>query len=380
MTEQCCSSKNLIIDCLCRPSPPRGGARKSASSIIYEGAGALDIPVILNVAVCLPAHDEKENIDLLLAELSHALKSPVIGKALVVIFDDASPAHLGAQLAPWRFDSFELVVLRSSVRIGKSEALHHAVSEALREDIDAIVMMDADWQDDPQYIPAMMQELISGNDVVNGRRVNLQHPWSQRVSSRAFNATVRRVTKVPMADISSGYKAMSRSGALALMPYLYGELHRFSLVMAVWIGLHVGEVNVVHRPRRFGKTKQGFARGWRGMLDVWTVQFLRRYHARPGQLFSGIGIAIIATSALLLLAGWAVPGLGFEFAASGVLTDVASRAIFYGAIFVSIGFLAELIVFLSRGAPTIAIRSHQPSGVSAGASKDFNRRDRSAQD
>jgi hypothetical protein len=254
------------------------------------------------------------------------------------------------------------------------------VSEALCEDIDAIVMMDADWQDDPQYIPTMLQELISGNDVVNGRRSNLQHPWFQRVSSRAFNATVRQFTKVPMADISSGYKAMSRSGARALMPYLYGELHRLSLVIAVWIGLHVGEVNVAHRPRRFGKTKHGFAGAWRGMLDVLTVQFLRRSHARPGNLFSGIGIAIIATSALVLLAGWAAPGLGFEVAASGVQIDVASQAIFCGAIFVSTGFLAELIVFLSRGAPTVAIRSHQRSGIPPGASWDFNRRDWSAQE
>lgn len=323
----------------------------------------MEIPVILNVAVCLPARDEKENLDLLLDELSDALKDPIIGKALVVVFDDASRADLGAQLRARRFDSFELVVIRSSVSIGKSAALHHAFSEALREDIDAVVMMDADWQDDPHYIPAMMHELIKGNDVVNGRRVNRQHPWAKRVSSKAFNATVRRVTRVPMSDINSGYKAMSRSGALALMPYLYGELHRVILVVAIWIGLHVGEVRVVNRPRRFGKTKYGVARAWRGILDMWTIQFLRRYHARPGHFFSGTGLALIAGSALFLLAGWVGPGLGFAAASSGLLTDVAFRAMFYGAILVSIGFLAELILFLSKGAPTVAIRSYQPWSI-----------------
>lgn len=337
----------------------------------------MDIPVILNVAVCLPARDEKENLDLLLDELSEALRSPIIGKALVVVFDDASRADLGAQLSTRYFDSFELVVIRSSVSIGKSAALHHAFSEALRDDMDAIVMMDADWQDDPQYIPAMLQELINGNDVVNGRRVNRQHSWSKRVSSKAFNATVRRVTKVPMADINSGYKAMSRSGALALMPYLYGELHRVILVVAVWIGLHVGEVRVVNRPRRFGKTKYGFARAWRGILDMWTVQFLRRYHARPGHFFSGAGITLIAGSILVLLVGWLGPVFGFHAGANGALTDAASRAIFYGAILVSIGFLAELILFLSKGAPTVAIRSHQPTNIPARrGSKDLGRFDR----
>lgn len=316
--------------------------------------------MILNVAVCLPAKDENENLDLLLAELSVALRNPVIGKAVVVIFDDASSAHVGPQLATRYFDAFELVVLRSSVGIGKSAALHHAMAEALRDDIDAVIMMDADWQDDPQYIPAMLQELISGKDVVNGRRSNRQHPLLKRLSSKAFNAVVRRVTEVSLADVNSGYKAMSRSGAQALMPYLYGEMHRVILVIAIWIGLHVGEVRVVNRPRRFGKSKYGFARAWRGILDMWTVQFLRRYHARPGHFFSGTGIAMIAIASVVLLSGWVLPGLGVDVIDNGVVTDVAFWAIFYGAILVSIGFLAELIVFLSKGAPTVAIRSHEP--------------------
>jgi hypothetical protein len=283
---------------------------------------------------------------------------------------------LGAQLANRYFDSFELAVIRSSVRIGKASALHHAFAEALREDIDAVVMMDADWQDDPQYIPAMLNELVKGNDVVNGRRVNRQHSWPKRVSSRAFNATVRRFTGIPMADINSGYKALSRSGALALMPYLYGELHRVILVVAVWIGLNVGEVRVVNRPRRFGKTKYGFARAWRGLLDMWTVQFLRRYHARPGHFFSGVGITLIAVSVLVLLVGWLGPDFGFHAGATGALTDVASRAIFYGAILVSIGFLAELILFLSKGAPTVAIRSRKPTSIPARlGGKNFDHRD-----
>ena len=323
----------------------------------------MQIPEVLNVAVCLPARDEKENLDLLLDELSDVLKDPVIGKALVVVFDDASRADLATQLSARSFDSFELVVIRSNVSLGKSAALHHAFSEALREDIDAVVMMDADWQDDPHYIPVMMHKLVKGDDVVNGRRVNRQHSWPKRVSSKVFNAAVRRVARVPMADINSGYKAMSRSAALALMPYLYGELHRVILVVAVWIGLQVGEVRVVNRPRRFGKTKYGIARAWRGILDMWTVQFLRRYHARPGHFFSGIGIALISVSSLFLLAGWAGTGLGFAAAPSDLLTDAAFRAIFYGAILVSIGFLAELVLFLSKGASTVVLRSYKTGSI-----------------
>jgi glycosyltransferase involved in cell wall biosynthesis len=320
----------------------------------------VDIPVILNVAVCLPARDEKKNLDLLLSELADVLRDPIIGKALVVVFDDASQESLGAAFAARYFDAFELVVIRSSVGVGKAAALHHAFAEALKEDVDAIIMMDADWQDDPTYIPAMLEELKNGHDVVNGRRANRENSASKRASSRAFNAVVRRFARVPYADINSGYKAFSRSGALAILPYLYGELHRVILVVAHWIGLHVSEVRVVNRPRRFGRTKYGVARAWRGLLDMWTVQFLRRYHARPGHFFSGTGLTMIGAASLILVAGWVSPGIGLSPAGAGLLTDVAFRAIFYGAILVSIGFLAELIVFLSKGAPTVALRYHEP--------------------
>ena len=159
-------------------------------------------------------------------------------------------------------------------------------------------------------------------------------------------------------DINSGYKAFSRSAAYALRPYFYGELHRVILVIAVWVGLAVGDVKVVNRPRRSGKSHYGFARGWRGLLDLVTIQFLRRYHARPGHFFSGIGslLLIFATSVF------------FAYLASGqgmvtwfehpIWPGLTFGSLALGGIFISLGFLAELIVFSSKGPSTSVLRSH----------------------
>ena len=62
---------------------------------------------------------------------------------------------------------------------------------------------------------------------------------------------------------------------------MYGELHRYIPVLAVWNGFQVGELDVEHHERLHGTSKFGRARFWRGFLDLVTVKFLTTYTARP---------------------------------------------------------------------------------------------------
>ena len=327
-------------------------------------------PVVFNVAVCLPAKNELENLLVVLEEIDSALRHPLVGEAVVVIFDDGSTDDTFAKLREAQFQSFRLVVLRSLVSVGKSAGLRHAFEKALTLDVDAVITMDSDGQDDPSEIPSLLQALVDGKDVVNGRRGNREHPFLKRQSSRLFNATVRRVSGQALWDINSGLKAYSRSAAMSLHPYFYGELHRVILVVAVWLGLDVGEVRVTNRKRLSGKTKYGATRGWRGLFDLMTIQFLRNYHARPGHFFSGFGVSLMLLGVAILI-GSLIGGpevIGGAVSAVVVVLGVACLAL--GGIFMSFGFVAELMVFLSKGAATTVIRSlesypHQGTAHSA---------------
>lgn len=322
-------------------------------------------PVILNVAICIPAKNELENLGELLSELDLALHHPLVGDAFVVIFDDGSDDGTVNHLKSIKFSRFELRTLHSIVSVGKSAALQHAFEEALHLDADVLVMMDGDCQDDPSHLPDFLECLASGHDVVNGRRANREHSRLKRLSSRAFNATVRGVTGLRLWDINSGYKAFSRSAALALRPYFYGELHRVILVIAVWVGLHVGEVRVVNRPRKNGKSHFGIARGWRGLFDMVTIQFLRRYHARPGHFFSGIGTVLLMFGASAAV-GALISGFGVETWFSEPLWfGLAAGSAALGVVFISLGFLGELIVFSSKAPATTVLRSRKAQSVSA---------------
>ena len=319
----------------------------------------MGLPLVFNVTVCIPARNEWENLGELLGEIDAALHHHLVGDAYVVIFDDGSEDGTFENLRHMAFSRFELRVLHSLVSGGKSQALHHAIAEALELDSDVVVMMDGDGQDDPSRLPDFIETLANGHDVVNGRRTNREHSLGKKISSKAFNGTVRLVTGMRLWDVNSGFKAFSRSAALALLPYFYGELHRVILVIAVWVGLRVGEVKVVNRPRRNGVTKYGVARGWRGILDLLTIQFLRRYHARPGHFFSGVGTMLLVLGSSVffahLFSGRSIePWLSDPFASGMTLGSIA-----LGAMFISIGFLAELMVFLSKSPSTAALRSHE---------------------
>lgn len=315
------------------------------------------IPVVLNVTVCIPAKNELANLETLLHEVDAALSHQVVGESRVVVFDDGSSDGTFEYLRDIRFANFEIQVLRSLVSVGKSAALHNAFEEALATDTDVIVMMDGDCQDDPAYLPQFLEELSKGHDVVNGRRVNREHSRGKKLSSRAFNAAVRQVSGLELWDVNSGYKAFSRSAAQSLRPYLYGELHRVLLVIAVWLGLEVGEVKVVNRPRKTGLSRYGVARGWRGLFDLLTIQFLRRYHARPGHFFSGIGVSLVLLGTAYFLAHILISGNTVSWQESSLAHWLTFGAVTLGSLFVSMGFLAELIVFSSKSPPTSVLRS-----------------------
>lgn len=191
----------------------------------------------------------------------------------------------------------------------------------------------------------MFAKLDEGFDLVTGRRAERQDRFVKRNTSKIYNGTTAWVTGVKMKDFNSGYKLMTRELADSLE--MYGELHRYIPVLAVWNGFKVTEVTVEHHERLHGTSKFGPARFWRGFLDLVTVKFLTTYTARPFHLFGGIGFVIGAFGSALLLwmLGSKVTGhdIGTRPALQlGVLLVVVAVQM------VSLGLLGELMVNLRR--------------------------------
>jgi hypothetical protein len=124
---------------------------------------------------------------------------------------------------------------------------------------------------------------------------------------------------------------------------LYGELHRFTPVLANAEGFRIGELPVTHHPRRWGRSKYGWSRLPKGFLDLLTVTFLTTYRQRPMHM---LGLPGLVTMALGVLIGlWLTAEKILTGAAIGTrpLLLLAVLLAVIGAQFFGLGLLGELL-------------------------------------
>src|SRR5205823_4876297 len=184
-------------------------------------------------------------------------------------------------------------------------------------------------------------------DVVSGWKRKRYDPWHKVLPSRVFNAMVSWTTGVPLHDHNCGMKCYRHEVFREVR--LYGELHRFIPVLAAARGFRVGEIEINHRPRRFGRSKYGLRRFVKGFLDLLTVKFLTGFGQRPQHMLGSIGLVSFAAGALgmaYLGVTWVINLWVADYFLplhQRPLLTYSVAALLLGAQMMSIGFLAELI-------------------------------------
>lgn len=248
----------------------------------------------LEVSVVIPVLDEEQSMDPLYGKLTEVLEGLDVSYEIIFVDDGSSDGSFKMMEALYQKDREHVRAIQFRRNFGKTAALAAGFNEARG---DVMVTMDADLQDDPMEIPALLDELEKGYDLVAAWRRSRQDPRSKTLPSRVFNAVVSALTGVRVHDLNCGFKAYRREVTRDIK--LYGDLHRFIPVLAHWQGYRVGEVQVVHHPRKYGRSKYGLQRLGQGFLDFLMVLFLTYYLKRPIRFFGSIG-------ALLFLSGFGI--------------------------------------------------------------------------
>ncbi len=247
------------------------------------------------ISVVIPVLNEEKNLEPLYSELKRTLEN--IREDFEVIFiDDGS-----------RDDSFEVLkriadkdnrlrIIRFRKHYGQSAALLAGFRYAHGE---IVVTLDADLQNAPSDIPALLKELKLGYDVVCGwRRERKDSFFTKRLPSFISNWIASKVADVDLHDFGCTLRSY-RSYVVKDLD-LYGEMHRYIPLLAMNEGYSVTEVEVKHRRRRHGKTKYNVLRFFRGLTDL-LILTLERFEARPTYAFVGLGITVLVISFLSLI-------------------------------------------------------------------------------
>jgi len=293
-----------------------------------------------DVSVVVPVFDEEGSLVELHRRLTEVMTR--LGRSYEIIFVDDGSRDRSLGILREIFDRDPATtVLSFRRRYGKSAALAMGFEEARGE---AIVTIDADLQDDPGEIPALLAKLDSGYDLVSGWKKNRKDPISKTVPSKIFNTVTAWVTGLRLHDMNCGLKAYRRAVTDEIK--LYGQLHRFLPVFAHKESFRVGEVPVTHHAREFGKTKYGARRFLHGFLDLLTVIMVTGYTKSPLHFFGTIGVVLslvglginifllylkvvyhnIQGRTPLLMLGVLLMILGFQLISTGLLAELITRA------------------------------------------------------
>lgn len=300
----------------------------------------------------IPLYNEEQSLQELHQQLRNTLHR-LNPRYEIIFVDDGSTDKSFDVLREIKRRDHRIKIVRFRRNYGKSAALSVGFEKAQGN---FVITMDADLQDDPSEIPALVRKLKDGLDLVSGWKKVRRDPISKTIPSRFFNFVTRIMTGIPLHDFNCGLKAYKKDVVKTVK--VYGELHRYVPVLAHWEGFSVGEMPVQHRARKYGKTKFGMGRFWKGFLDLVTVLFTTRYFRRPLHLFGFWGT--MASLAGLVIVGWLV----VEWFMGQ--TALSNRPLFLGGILliivgiqiISIGLLGEMITKSRHSEEQYAVRDY----------------------
>lgn len=295
----------------------------------------------MNISVVIPLFNEEESLGELEAWIRQVMEAHNFSYEIIMVDD-------GSKDASWKVIG-QLKKLNPHVKgikfrrnYGKSAALHVGFQAAQG---DVVITMDADLQDSPDEIPELYRMIVEeGYDLVSGWKKVRHDPISKTIPSKFFNGVTRFISKIPLHDFNCGLKAYRKNVIKSIE--VYGEMHRYTPLLAKWAGFEkITEKVVAHRPRKYGVSKFGLSRFINGFLDLMSITFIGKFGKRPMHFFGTIGTLFLVIGFVIL--SW----LSYEkliFKEYGI-TD---RPLFYFGILTLIvgmqlfvtGFLAELLV------------------------------------
>jgi glycosyltransferase involved in cell wall biosynthesis len=243
------------------------------------------------LSIVVPLYNEEGNVKELHKRIKEACLD--LGNSFEIIFIDDGSSD-GTIKDCEGLSPLKLIKFRKN--FGQTAAFDAGIKEAKG---DIIVTMDGDLQNDPADIKLLLDEMDKGYDVVSGWRWERKDSLSKKIFSRGANMLRKIFVDDKIHDSGCSLKAYKRECFEDVD--LLGEMHRFIPAILELQGYKVSEVKVSHHPRTHGKTKYNWKRSIKGLADMISIWFWRKYANRPLHLFGGGGIIFSFIGFLILI-------------------------------------------------------------------------------
>ncbi len=297
---------------------------------------------MVKYSIVVPFNNEEENVTVLYARLKQVMEQ--VGEEFeLVLVDDGSNDRTYRLLEEIAAVDSRVLVVKLRRNFGQTSALAAGFDHASGE---FILAMDGDLQHDPNDIPAFIEKLEEGYEVVSGwRKRRIDNLLLRRIPSLCANWLMARFSGVPLHDFGTTFKAYRRE-IIQSIP-LYGQMHRFIPALASWYGASICEIPIRNFNRERGKSHYGIGRTVGVFFDLLTIRFLLRYMSRPLHFFGSLGVVgiFLGSAISAFLAGLKIlhPHASV-MALHGPLLLVGAVLIVVGIQLLAVGLLGELQV------------------------------------
>jgi len=225
-----------------------------------------------DLSVVFPVYNEEDNVPILLDEITKALAGQPWSYEIVAVDDGSSDRSLQVlREAKAKYPNLRIITFEKNS--GQTAALDAAWRAARGR---YVVSLDADLQNDPADIPAMMRRLQeTASDMVIGVRVKRQDTWSKKIQSKIGNGVRNWITNDQITDTGCSLKLVKREAVDRVK--LFTGMHRFLPTLVRMQGYKVVEMPVNHRARRYGVSKyNAMNRAFRGLADCLAVRWMSK--------------------------------------------------------------------------------------------------------
>lgn len=300
----------------------------------------------MDISIVVPAYNERESLRELCAWIAKVMAEHSFSYEVIIV-DDGSTDGSWKEIRAIAAEDPQVHGLSFRRNYGKSAALYCGFERA---EGDVVITMDADLQDSPDEIPELYRMITEdGYDLVSGWKQHRQdNALTKNLPSKLYNATARFMTGIRLHDMNCGLKAYRKEVVKNIE--VYGEMHRYIPYLAKNAGFdRIGEKPVVHRKRKYGKSKFGLERFVNGFLDLQSLWFLTKFGKRPMHFFGYTGLLMFLVGFVLTV--WVIVdklvsqanGLSFRPVTDQPLFYLALVAVVIGVMLFLAGFLGEMV-------------------------------------
>jgi len=318
-----------------------------------------------HITVLIPAYNEAGNIPSLLHELTVVLDGLADYAFTVIFVDDGSTDDTATLLEQAASADPRIGVIELSRNFGKEMAL----TAGLRAlDADAVIIMDADLQHPPRYIPELLAQWQQGFEVVSTRRVKIdEQPLARRLGSQLFYLLLNRISEFKMEPGTTDFRLLDRIVIDALKQF--SERNRLFRGLIDWMGFRRTTIDFDAPARYAGTARYSYRRLIRLALNSFMA-----FSLLPLKLAGYVGLFVIVVFGGLL--GFMLVdkfGGSDSFGFSNIAFVIVTNVIMNGIVLSCVGLVALYIGHIHTeviGRPLYLIRKRVGGTLTSDSADD----------